>query len=69
MARAPACALALREQRLRFERSSPTEILRCTFNLSDRPAGFEPTGTMLVGTGAIGGGNLGPYAVVIEEIA
>ena len=52
-----------------FERAEAGERLRCTFNLSDRPARFQASGKPLIGTGHIDGGMLGPYAAVVEEIA
>jgi alpha-glucosidase len=57
------------DQRLVFERDEGKERLRCTFNLSDRPASFEPSGKVLICSGNIDGGALGPYAGLIEEIA
>jgi alpha-glucosidase len=56
------------DQLLVFERTSESERLRCSFNLSDRPVAFTPSGTPLLGTGDIDGGSLGPYAAVVEEI-
>lgn len=57
------------EQLLIFERSGNRQRLRCAFNLSDRPANHEVTGSVLVQTGGLDGGVLGPYSAVIEEIA
>jgi alpha-glucosidase len=57
------------EQKLVFERSDDGERLLCTFNLSDQPVDFSPSGARLVGTGEIGTDSLGPYAALIEEIA
>jgi alpha-glucosidase len=57
------------DQRLVFERDEGKERLRCTFNLSDRPATFEPSGKVLISSGNIDAGALGPYAGLIEEIA
>ena len=56
------------DQLLVFERTSESERLRCSFNLSDRPVAFTASGTPLLGTGDIDGGSLGPYAAVVEEI-
>lgn len=56
------------EQMLIFERSGGGERLRCSFNLSDRPLNFKPTGEILMFSGDIDGGRLGPYAAVVEEI-
>ncbi|HEX7930870.1 MAG TPA: DUF3459 domain-containing protein, partial [Sphingomicrobium sp.] len=52
-----------------FERAGDGERLRCTFNLSDRPASFRLAGKVVVSTGSLDGGELGPYSAVIEEIA
>jgi len=57
------------DQLLVFERTSGGETLRCTFNLSDRPASYRPSGTPLIAAGDIDGSSLGPYAAVVEEIA
>ena len=57
------------EQVLMFEREADGERLRCTFNLSNRPAQFEPAGKTIVATGDLDGGMLGAYSAVIEEIA
>jgi alpha-glucosidase len=56
------------EQRLVFERSSGGETLRCSFNLSDRPASFEATGEQLLAAGDVGSDLLGPYSATIEEV-
>jgi alpha-glucosidase len=56
------------DQLLIFERADGRELMRCTFNLSDRPIGFTPTGIRLLGAGDIENGSLGPYAVIVEEI-
>lgn len=56
------------EQMLVFERAAGGQRLRCTFNLSDSPANFAPTGRVLLQCGDIDGGRLGAYAAVIEEI-
>jgi alpha-glucosidase len=56
------------DQLLVFERTGEGECLSCSFNLSDRPVAFTPSGTPLLGTGDIDGGSLGPYAAVVEEI-
>ena len=52
-----------------FERAADGQRLRCTFNLSPRAAGHEPSGKAIVSTGDLDGGLLGPYSAVIEEIA
>jgi alpha-glucosidase len=57
------------DQKLVFERSDQRQRLRCTFNLSDRPAPFAAAGTRLIATGDIDAGELGPYAGLVEEIA
>jgi alpha-glucosidase len=57
------------EQKLVFERAFGGERLRCTFNLSDRSAAFQPSGMPIISIGDVDGSALGPYAAVIEEIA
>ena len=57
------------EQILVFERAAEGERLRCTFNLSARPAAFDLSGKKIVATGDLDGGMLGAYSAVIEEIA
>ena len=57
------------EQVLVFERAADNERLRCTFNLSDRPSAFRPSGKTIVATGDLDGDMLGAYSAVIEEIA
>ncbi|HZC37706.1 MAG TPA: alpha-amylase family glycosyl hydrolase [Sphingomicrobium sp.] len=57
------------EQKLVFDRASAHETIRCTFNLSDRPAEFHSSGNALIRVGEVGGGELGAYAAVIEVIA
>ena len=52
-----------------FDRAADGKRLRCTFNLSGSPAGFAATGNQLFSVGDLDGGELGPYAAVIEEIA
>jgi alpha-glucosidase len=56
-------------ERLIFDRSNGDETLRCTFNLSDVAAPFQPSGRELIRTGGVDGDALGPYAALIEEIA
>ena len=56
------------DQLLAFERACGGKRLRCSFNLSDRPVWFTPSGNALLATGDIDGASLGPYAAVIEEI-
>jgi alpha-glucosidase len=52
-----------------FERAADGERLRCTFNLSDRPAAFDLSGKRIVATGDLDDRMLGAYSAVIEEIA
>jgi alpha-glucosidase len=56
------------EQLLVFERAGGGERLRCTFNLSATPATFRPAGITIFSTGDQAGGDLGPYAALIEEL-
>ena len=56
------------DQRLVVDRLLGAERLRCSFNLSNRPASFQPSGDAVIQTGEIGS-ELGPYAAVIEKIA
>jgi alpha-glucosidase len=56
-------------QRLVFDRLNGGRTLRCSFNLSDVTASFQPSGRCLIRTGDVDGGALGPYAALIEEIA
>ncbi len=60
--------LELEEELLVFERSAGRERLRCSFNLSDRPAKFAKAGRKIIGNGDIDEGSLGPYSAIIEEI-
>ncbi|NJC04276.1 alpha-glucosidase [Sphingomonas kaistensis] len=55
------------EQRLVFDRLRGGQRLRCSFNLSADPAAFAPVGTIIFSTGDHAGGELGPFAAVIEE--
>ena len=55
------------DQLLTFERREQGKGLRCTFNLSARPATFSSSGNVLINVGSIDGGVLGPYAALIEE--
>ena len=57
------------DQLLVFERAAPGSRIRCTFNLSDRPAGHSASGTQIAVVGDLDGTVLGPYSGVIEEIA
>jgi alpha-glucosidase len=57
------------EQILIFERMAGRARVRCTFNLSSRPAVFSPARASLIATGDVDGGQLGPYAAAVEEIA
>jgi len=56
------------EQLLIFERARGGERLRCSFNLSERPSKFTAAGKIVMRSGDIDGGRLGPYAAVVEEI-
>jgi len=56
------------EQLLVFERHAGDESLRCSFNLSDRSAGFKASGKTIISNGDIDEGSLGPYAAIVEEI-
>jgi alpha-glucosidase len=56
-------------QLLVFERTSGSERIRCTFNLSEQRSPFRLGGDTLIGTGDIDASSLGPYAAVVEEIA
>lgn len=56
------------EQMLIFERVATGKRLRCTFNLSDRPASFASSRKALISSGEIDGDLLGPYAAIVEEI-
>jgi alpha-glucosidase len=56
------------ERLLVFERSTDAGTLRCSFNLSDQPVTFASSGMKVMTNGEIGGGLLGPYAAIIEEI-
>jgi len=55
------------DQLLVFERALGAQRLRCSFNLSADPVGWESGGKALVETGATGDGALGPWSAVIEE--
>jgi alpha-glucosidase len=57
------------DQLLIFERTEGEQRLRCTFNLSDRAVPITPPGNVLIGTGQVEGGTLGPYAAVIATMA
>ena len=57
------------ERKLAFERQKGAERLLCTFNLSDQPCDFRPSGSALISVGDLDADRLGPYAAVIEEIA
>jgi alpha-glucosidase len=57
------------EQMLVFERAEGADRLRCTFNLSDRPAAFQPAGSAIFSVGEIHADSLGAYSAVIEKIA
>ena len=51
-----------------FERAIGARRLRCIFNLSEHEARHD-AGKVVLSTGQVDGGMLGPYAAVIEEIA
>jgi alpha-glucosidase len=51
-----------------FDRSVPTQRLRCSFNLSSRAIRFKTNGKPLASAGSIDRSSLGPYAGLIEEI-
>jgi alpha-glucosidase len=57
------------EQKLVLDRVNGGERLRCTFNLSGKAVRYSPVGRDLLSSGDIAGGELGPYAAVIEAIA
>jgi alpha-glucosidase len=57
------------EALLVFEREGAGQRLRCSFNLSEQPAPFEPSGKSILQTGQVDGNSLGPYGAVIEELA
>jgi len=52
-----------------FDRRGGTLHLRCTFNLSDQPVPFEPSGKALFETGQVDGGSIAPYGALIEELS
>ena len=56
------------DQLLAFERTANGSRIRCTFNLSDRPANHNSLGAEIAGVGDLDGGVLGPYSAVVEEI-
>jgi alpha-glucosidase len=55
------------EQRLLFDRVRGQDRLRCSFNLSAQRLPFVAVGRNIFSTGMAAGGELGPYAAVIEE--
>ena len=57
------------EALLVFDRAVGGQHLRCTFNLSEDEMRYGAGGKVLLTTGHVEGGGLGPYAAVIEEIA
>jgi alpha-glucosidase len=57
------------ERLLVFDRSAGGQRLRCTFNLSQTQVSFHSSGTAILTAGEVDGGELGPYAALIEEIA
>ena len=56
------------EQLLRFERSHEGQRLLCTFNLSDRPAPFEPSGSNILSSGDFPAHSIAPYSAIIEDL-
>jgi alpha-glucosidase len=56
------------DQLLVFERGAAGEDLRCTFNLSGRPASVAAGGRLLFSTGDAGGDALAPFSARIEQI-
>jgi alpha-glucosidase len=57
------------EQLLVFERVLGSQRLRCSFNLSDAPVGWDSAGNALAETGERRSGSLGAWSAVIEEMA
>ena len=55
-------------QKLVFDRRNGRPALRCTFNLSNKPAPFRVSGRRVFETGDIGNESLGAYAALIEEL-
>ena len=55
-------------QKLVFDRRDGRPALRCTFNLSNKPAPFRVSGRRVFETGDIGNESLGAYAALIEEL-
>jgi alpha-glucosidase len=53
---------------LLFERAAQGQRLRCSFNLTDQPVQFQPSGAPLLHVGEVGGQAFGPYAALIEEL-
>ena len=53
---------------LRFERSDGRSRLRCTFNLSEKPAKLVQSGKKLIETGVIDDMAIGPYSGMVEEL-
>jgi alpha-glucosidase len=56
------------EQRLVFERARNDQRLCCTLNLSDSRVSFTRRGRLIFSTGELAGGELEPYAAIIEEL-
>jgi alpha-glucosidase len=56
------------EQLLRFERAHDGQRLLCSFNLSERPAPFRGSGSILKATGELSSEALGAFSAVIEDL-
>lgn len=56
------------EQKLTFERRRASQMLRCTFNLSPEPVAHVRSRRIVFTTGDQAGGDLGPYAALLEEL-
>ncbi|MBV9527589.1 alpha-amylase family glycosyl hydrolase [Sphingomonas sp.] len=54
------------ERKLVLDRIAGAERLRCSFNLSEEAVAHSANGRVLIATGAVADGTLGPYAAVIE---
>ena len=56
-------------QLLQFERACNSELLVCTFNLSDRSVGWAGRrGKVLLAAGDVDGGSLGAWSGIIEKL-
>ncbi|MEO7635654.1 MAG: alpha-amylase family glycosyl hydrolase [Sphingomicrobium sp.] len=56
------------EQLLIFERTSRSSRVRCSFNLSARPAAASAAGRLLISAGQASGDELGPFSARIEDM-